>query len=470
MASTATPIHGNLDLNAPSPKVILSYGLGVDSSAILANWLHHPSSRDFDLKDLVVITAMTGDEFVDTHEVVTTHMLPLMREHGVRFIQVARAGRLEEDGIVVLDDSRSPQRLYTEGAFKLSDELRHAATVPQYANGRRQCSIKFKGWVLDLVIETLTRGKPFRHVMGFNADPYERDVRAKRDSSYSTVQRKSEYPLIEWGATRSKCEAYLFNWTGIEWPKSCCVMCPFFGSQIDRYKRIPSAGIFALGIEHMSLAMNPRMGLYSHGNLRDKIDPSILSLFEQGLHAEPEWTLYRVRRAYRAKGKADRHLELYANGTREEMTSMLRRMGTPERVEGSDRVYIHRRQSDVYPTAEEMFVLAPSGADEKEGNIEVSWAKATAEDEARRRGATINWTKRAKSFLRSYGRENETFTKTAARKAARPYGLSKDDVDRAWLLMETAEQIVKKGRRYSTKSRSGRRAGRGRQQNLLSAA
>ena len=34
--------------------VVMSYGMGVDSTAILLRWLADPSSRDFDLQDLVV--------------------------------------------------------------------------------------------------------------------------------------------------------------------------------------------------------------------------------------------------------------------------------------------------------------------------------------------------------------------------------------------------------------------------------
>lgn len=38
----------------------MSYGMGVDSTAILLRWLTDPMSRDFDLRDLVVSTAHTG--------------------------------------------------------------------------------------------------------------------------------------------------------------------------------------------------------------------------------------------------------------------------------------------------------------------------------------------------------------------------------------------------------------------------
>ena len=123
--------------------VILSYGLGVDSTAILLRWLTEPSSRDFELADLTVITAMTGDEWRQTGLDVEAHVLPLLAAHGVRYIQVARGQRhvtTPSPAVVTLDDSTEPARLYLEGAFKLSQEMLEAGTVPQ-TGGARLCSV-----------------------------------------------------------------------------------------------------------------------------------------------------------------------------------------------------------------------------------------------------------------------------------------------------------------------------------------
>ena len=89
-------------------RVVLSYGMGADSTALLLRWIHEPATRLCDLADLLVVTAMTGDEWPVTGHLVTRHLLPLLREHGIRWVQVARAGAAQADGITVLDDSRSP--------------------------------------------------------------------------------------------------------------------------------------------------------------------------------------------------------------------------------------------------------------------------------------------------------------------------------------------------------------------------
>jgi hypothetical protein len=107
---------------------ILSYGLGCESSAILARWLFERDTRPCPLSELVVVTAQTGDEYEDTQELVEEHILPLLRQHGVRYVQVARHGHLEADRITVLEDSCAPSRLFIEGDYKLSDELRAAVS------------------------------------------------------------------------------------------------------------------------------------------------------------------------------------------------------------------------------------------------------------------------------------------------------------------------------------------------------
>lgn len=225
-------------------NVVLSYGLGVDSTAMFLRWLNEPDSRDFDLDDLVVVTAMTGNEWPDTVELVERHILPRFREAGVTFAQVARAGASQKQGIVVLDESDEPPRLYAEGAYKLSDELTRAGTIPQAA-GSRYCSQKFKGWPIDTYLaEAFPEAR--RHAFGYEAGELTRatrcaesmrlafgfeageTARARRATSYDTPMRVAEFPLIEWGWDREDCRRYIEQTTGVaDWPKSACVYCPF---------------------------------------------------------------------------------------------------------------------------------------------------------------------------------------------------------------------------------------------------
>ena len=99
---------------------ILSWGMGVESTAILVRWLLEPETRPCALDELLVLTAQTGDEYEDTGVLCERYILPLLRAERIRFVEVARRGHLEKEGIVVLANSRSPGRMHMDGAYKLS--------------------------------------------------------------------------------------------------------------------------------------------------------------------------------------------------------------------------------------------------------------------------------------------------------------------------------------------------------------
>ncbi|MFE2583303.1 hypothetical protein [Streptomyces sp. NPDC059378] len=119
---------------------VINWGLGADSTAYLARMLTDPAAYGIDLERTAVLDMATGSEWPETRLLVQEFMLPLLREHGVRFVQLARAGHLKADGITVLDDSRHPEKLFTRGVWTLWDEMESVGTVPQQA-GVRKCSL-----------------------------------------------------------------------------------------------------------------------------------------------------------------------------------------------------------------------------------------------------------------------------------------------------------------------------------------
>lgn len=402
--------------------MILSFGMGVESSAILLNWLENPVSRNFrifdvvegvdpptftyrgsssfDLKDLTVITAMTGDEFPDLKRLVEAHIFPRLRRHGVRYVQVARKSKTEP--MTVLDDSRSPKTLHLDGAYKLSDELLAAGTVPQVAGSRRLCSIKSKGWPLDAWIEQEVRGQPFVQAIGFNSEEGRRVV---RDQSYSAIkwpigQKTSIYPLMhDWSWSRQACVDYIRSVTGEEWPKSACAYCPFAAGKepvLVRFDQFPDHAAFSLFIEYVSMALNPRMTLYSTRSLMSVVqgigDRDALKLFGKMLDRSP-WAIYRVRRIYTQKAHADRSVTIMEDGKRSAMEKRLPSYGQISLEGEIPRVYVIRRTEGVYPTIEEMFVAAPKTMQDKERpRFPGNWARAIQGD----------W-----SFMRSHALELE---------------------------------------------------------------
>lgn len=376
--------------------VVLSFGMGWDSTEILLEWLANPSLRDFDLVDLCVLTSQVGHEFDDTKQLMEHEVYPRLAHHRIRTVQVARAGPAQRDGIVVLSDTRVPSACHTGGAYTLGDELLTAGTVPQYAKNGRRCTIHQKGWVLDswLQREFSARQQPYRHIIGYNADEMRR---VERDRSYSLVGHPTEYPLVEWQQGREEVERNVTRLLGKgkTLAKSACVFCPFSFARADvlrRYRRFPDAAAYALFLEHVSLALNPRMTLFKNQALWDviKADGNSEALCRATAQLDScEWALYRVQRLWYGrkaepakKGLAYRKTIAAAKGSRAEMLALLYQQasdyGVPVLKEaGSCRVYL-RRPDQTYPTAEDFFVAAPATvADKCRASFDHRWWEVT---------------------------------------------------------------------------------------------
>ncbi len=398
ISCTAMPIA-----EGPAPKVVLSWGLGEDSTAIILRWLEDPTSRDFDLDELVIVVAMTGNEWEASRAVLEQHVLPRIADAQVRLIQVARSQRhttIAGDGVVILDDSRTPTRLYLEGNYSLWDEMTSAGTIPQ-SGGARLCSVHSKGDALDPVISRVTRGNPYRHVIGFEAGE---TSRAAKDALHNTSLRTGEYPLIEWGWDRAAAVAYTQSVIGTSPGKSACTFCPYSlqnrvsrAAVLSRYAAEPAVGAHALLMEHLALALNPTQGLVGGRRLIDVVRAHgeldvVLDALDADLD-EREHALYEVRRILRPRktdptklGNAARSVRIRCRGSRSAMEGMLRRLadegvrrGLIEAETGEDgilRIYQYRR-GPVFPTVERFFVVAPALAHEKEHErFDQWWADA----------------------------------------------------------------------------------------------
>ena len=375
---------------------ILNYGMGVDSTAILLRWLSMSvEERGFELSDLIVLTAQTGDEFESTKQLVESYILPLLRQHQIRFVEVAKHGPYQRDGYTVLQDSREPWSLHVEGDYKLSMQMHKRGTVPAYS-GPHLCAMKWKGFVLDSWLQDHLNSKVFGPYLGYSA---EETKRADKCEEYPCRGNAFRFPLIEWGWTRADCVAFLQEQLGVEWRKSCCAYCPFQSREtaIARYQEDPEAAGFALFTEAISLALNPRMHLFSSGSAYDLIvksgNAAALEAFEARLAASV-WGVYRVERFYERKispksGKpytwAERRVVCLSRGSREAMSAQLEQIATEHQqsVESSyctARVYSHRRESGVYPAVEGFWVVCPAVVEDKVRNAKAfaqKWGELT---------------------------------------------------------------------------------------------
>lgn len=294
---------------------VLSYGLGADSTAILLMFLDDPVRYGLepDLSDLIVLHAVTGNEWPDTLSYVDRLVLPLLAARRVRLVQVARMGRFDGDGVLVLDDSRAPARIHQAGPWRLSDWLLTGGTVPQMASGRRTCSIRFKGWCLDHWAFAEFGHVPFRRVIGYHAR--ERPRMEKDTKIQNRLNEKAgriicvpSYPLVDAGMDRAAVEAYVLGRLGEPIKKSYCTFCPFSGvcasrdRHEDRLREHPVLAAEALVMEYASIALNEAMSLYGTRSLyqqltEDDRNDEVLTAFEDRLDELP-FSLYEVRRLY----------------------------------------------------------------------------------------------------------------------------------------------------------------------------
>ena len=385
---------------------ILSWGMGVESTAILVRWLLEPGTRPCALDELLVLTAQTGDEYADTGSLCERYILPLLRRERIRFVEVARRGHLEKDGIVVLADSRSPDLMHMDGAYKLSDELRAAGTVPQFG-GEHRCSLKFKAFVIETWLRENFQHSA-RHAFGYSLEEPKRVAkseqaianrvafgfsteelgRADRAASYDRPNRTGFYPLIEWGWTRQMCLDYLSSRLGVVWEKSACVYCPFNQLGPDalrRHKQHAAQVADALELELVSLTLNPRGMLYKKQSLYEYADQSgnteAIAAFEVKLSWQ-SWRVYRVRRIYGAKKNSDgkivperkglalravEHIsgEVAKTEAMEVLRTKAEELGAHLEFKRGIGYLYQRRAAATYPTREEYFVAGPAVVGEK---------------------------------------------------------------------------------------------------------
>lgn len=391
-APTVSRLAG-LDTTAPIPRVCASFGMGLDSTAMLLRWLTDASSRDFELADLVVLTAMTGHEFAATTDAVSRLVLPLLARHRVRFIQVARCARTTTragDGVVILDDSCSAATLFAHGDYTLGQEMLAAGTVPQ-RGGIRACSMHAKGDCLDPVIARITAGHPYRHAIGFEANE---SGRAAKDRTYNTATRTGWYPLLEWGWTRADCQRLVLDILGEAIPKSACGFCPFSmatatgrSQQVQRYRAEPERGAEALFLEFVARSLNPAQTLIENSSAAELVAQAgldeVMARFTARLEHSP-WALYEVRRLARPgrggrRGITARSVRIIATGTRSHMADQLSTQ-PGQRVCGADGVVRHVVRERAHDGVDHLFVAAPAGPQNKQRpGFEQWWQEATGD-------------------------------------------------------------------------------------------
>lgn len=192
----------------PAPLVVVSYGGGVNSTALLWGMFERGIKPD------LVLFADTGGEFDFTYTTVC-HMRDWCVEQGIEFAWLSNAD---------YDGDR-------HGHTSLEDECHRNVTLPSLAFGFKGCSARWKRQPMDRFIrdwqpakDAWERGERIERWMGIDADESHRSQALCDDD---TDKRFTYHrPLIGWDWGRDECveaiERSPFDHPG----KSACWFCP----------------------------------------------------------------------------------------------------------------------------------------------------------------------------------------------------------------------------------------------------
>ena len=197
-----------LNIAAP-PPVVLAYGIGVDSTALLIELEARGETPD------LVLTADPGAEKPATYEY----------QKLIASWMAARQIRYEVVRYV-------PRRFkHWPPYYSILENVLTNATLPSISLGRHSCSLKWKVAPQDAFLKrwapakaAWARGQKVTRLIGYDASPAD----ARRYAHASTLDDPlfaCRYPLREWNWTRDRCAARI-EAAGLPVPpKSSCFFC-----------------------------------------------------------------------------------------------------------------------------------------------------------------------------------------------------------------------------------------------------
>jgi hypothetical protein len=197
-------------LSAPPPLVV-SYGMGVNSTALLIELKRRGVRPD------LILFADTGSE-----------------KQGTYAYRPVIDAWLEGAGFPAIEVVRyEPKNFKNYPPYRsLEENLLTNATLPSLAFGFKSCSLKWKVAPQDAFVrnwrpalDCWAAGGMVRKAIGYDAGPA--DIRRRNHAgSLEDDNYQYWYPLIEWGLDREACMAIIVQAGLPVPPKSACYFCP----------------------------------------------------------------------------------------------------------------------------------------------------------------------------------------------------------------------------------------------------
>jgi len=196
-------------MDMPPPPVVLAYGIGVDSTALLVELVARGQKPD------LVLSADTGVEKPATYAYLDV-IRPWMDAHDIRHELV----------------SYTPKRFkHWPPYYGLLEMCLTNATLPSKSLGGSSCSLKYKKAPQDAFLagwqpakDAWARGQRVIRLIGYDAGPRD-TLRANHALSIDDPLYDCRYPLREWGWDREACGARIVAAGLPVPPKSACWLC-----------------------------------------------------------------------------------------------------------------------------------------------------------------------------------------------------------------------------------------------------
>lgn len=185
--------------------LVLSYGMGVDSTAVLVGWYRRGIRPD------TILHAQVGNEWPETYA----------------YRDVIDRWLARVDFPAITDVRYVVQRPKHGHYATLEENCLVNGTLPSLAFGYKKCSLKWKGEPLDakaaeLFAPEIARGLKVLRAIGYDAGPCD----SRRGGVETAGPWQWIYPLREWGWDRQRCMIEIESVGLPVPPKSACFFCP----------------------------------------------------------------------------------------------------------------------------------------------------------------------------------------------------------------------------------------------------
>lgn len=239
--------------------LVVSYGLGVDSTAMLVNMIRRTETGEDEYRPDLILFADVGAEKPETYAYLDV-MQAFLKSHGFPPVTVCRY---------------RPRDFKNYPAYAtLEENCLTNGTLPSLVFGFKSCSIKWKAQAMHGVIrhwmpaaQCWAWGQRVIRAIGYDASGA--DIRRRNHAiKFDDPKYECWYPLQDWGWDRERCKAEIAAAGLPVPPKSSCFFCPAMQEDEIRHLEPPLLRRIVIMEARALPRLNAREGLWIRSTRR----------------------------------------------------------------------------------------------------------------------------------------------------------------------------------------------------------